>query len=56
MPERPTIGWIVNRAEQLADLAARLKWAYPDTTPGEHMRSAPWIADVTAWARLGGRR
>ena len=44
------------READLADLAARLRHAYPDTTPVDHMRFPAWIADVTAWARLGERR
>ena len=42
------------RAAQMRDLAARLAWQYGDAA--ERMKSSAWIADVTAWARLGGRR
>ena len=43
------------RALDLADLAARLAWAYPGTTPAAHMRSAAWVADLTGLARLTNR-
>ncbi len=38
--------------ENLADLYSRLAWRYK-RDPFDHMRSPAWVADLTAWHRLG---
>jgi hypothetical protein len=40
------------RAADLVDLAARLAWQY-DKPAAAHMRSAAWVADLTALGEVG---